>query len=110
QKFEYVFSQWAKIVPSKWFYFDLPYQIISNQASGLVAPPAADILNFVFPRLLKYHIKGAHFYGNTSWSMAALTNYIDAKMLWNPRLNANDIKHDWLINAYGKQAGMVMED
>jgi len=109
QKFDYVMSNWTKVAPPTWFYFDLPNQIMEPFNSGMLMPPGTSILNFVFPRLLKSHIKGAIFYGNTSWSNAALTNYIDAKLLWNPTLNANDLQHEWLTRAYGPQAGAVME-
>ncbi len=110
EKFEYVMSSWAKVVPSKWFYFDLPNQIQSRYASGIVTPPATGILNFIFPRLREYHIKGSIFYGNSSWSASAMTNYIDAKLLWNPALDANDLQREWLVSAYGPKAGAVMEE
>lgn len=110
QKFDYVMDNWAKVAPSTWFYYDLPNQIMSPYQSGIVMPPATGILNFIFPRLLKNHIKGSIFYGNTSWSNAAMSNYISAKLLWNPKLNADDLQREWLTRAYGQQAAAVMEE
>lgn len=109
QKFDYVMNDWSKVAPSTWFYFDLPNEIMEPYNSGLVMPAATEILNLIFPRLLKNHIKGSIFCGNTSWSNAALSNYIDAKMLWNPKLNANDVQREWLMSAYGAKAGAIME-
>jgi hypothetical protein len=78
--------------------------------NGMITPPGTGILNYLFPLLTKNHIKGFTIYGNVPWSNAAMTNYIDAKMLWNPQLNANDLQREWLTRAYGPQAGAVMED
>ncbi len=108
KQFEHVMSGWAEVSPETWFYYDLPNQIF-RFPNGMLTPPAADILNFIFPRLLKYHIKGAYFYGNISWSQSALTNYIDAKLLWNPKLDAVLLRNQWLARAYGPEAGAVME-
>ena len=109
KQFDYVMNSWAKVAPPTWFYYDLPNAIIEPYNSGMVTPPGTSILNFIFPRLLKSHIKGAYFYGNTAWSQAALTNYIGAKLLWDPKLNADDVQREWLNRAYGSKAGMVME-
>ncbi len=110
QKFDYVMNDWGKVAPPTWFYYDLPNEIMGPYSGGIVTPPGTGILNFIFPRLLKNHIKGTLFYGNTSWTNSAMTNYIDAKLLWNPKLDANDLQHEWLMRAYGPQAGTVMED
>ncbi len=109
QQFDYVMNGWAKVAPPTWFYYDLPNGIYEPYNSGMLAPPATGILNFIFPRLLKSHIKGAYFYGNTEWSQQALANYIGAKLLWNPKLDANALQHEWLARAYGPQAGDLME-
>jgi hypothetical protein len=109
KQFDYVMDSWAKVAPPTWFYYDLPNGIISNDNSGTVTPPGTGILNFIFPRLLKNHIKGAFFYGNTSWTQQGMANYISAKLLWDPKLDANVLQHEWLTRAYGPQAGTIME-
>jgi hypothetical protein len=108
-QFEHVMGSWAKIAPPVWLYYDLPNQIIGRNASGLITPPATGILNFIFPRLRQYKIKGTIFYANPSWSASAMTNYIQARLLWNPALDANDLQQEWLHRAYGARAGMKME-
>ncbi len=106
QLFDEVMGGWAKVAPPTWFYYDLPNQFTLN--SGMITPPGIDILNFVFPRLVKYHIKGAKFYGVGAWSQGALVNYISAKLLWNPKLDAAALQAEWLDRAYGPHAAAVM--
>jgi len=78
--------------------------------NGIIMPTATEIHNFVFPRLADHHIKGVYLYGTATWDQAAVTNYIMAKMMWNPRLDANALRHDWLAHAYGSHAGAAMEE
>jgi hypothetical protein len=120
--FRTVTDDWAKIVTGDWFYYDLPTQLLRQStagvggrevnfpgSTGLITPAAPEIVNFIFPQLLKSHINGANIYGVPSWSNAALSNYILAKMEWEPTLNANDLQREWLHRAYGDQAGAAME-
>ena len=98
---------WSKVAPPIWFYYSFATWLRSN--SGMIIPAAPDNLNFTFSLLRKSHIKGARLYGTSSWSQGAMTNYLQAKMLWNPELDAKVLQHEWLIRAYGPQAGAVME-
>jgi hypothetical protein len=122
QYFRTVTDDWAKIVTGDWFYYDLPNQILRQStagvggkdvnfpgSTGLITPAAPEIVNFIFPQLLKSHINGANIYGVPSWSNAALSNYILAKMEWDPTLNADALQKEWLHRAYGDQAGAAME-
>mgnify|MGYP001154668594 CR=1 FL=1 len=104
--FNNLMEEWGKVTPHL-FYYDLPNNVSSG--TGIITPPATEILNFIFPRLVKTNVKAFYIYGSESWSQTALANYILAKMQWNPQLDANDVKHDWLMRAYGPQAGAKME-
>lgn len=104
--FNNLMEEWGKVTPHL-FYYDLPNDLSSG--TGIITPPATEILNYIFPRLVKNNVKGVYIYGTAAWSQTALANYILAKMEWNPHLNANDIQHDWLMRAYGPQAGAKME-
>lgn len=104
--FNNLMEEWGKVTPHL-FYYDLPNNL--SDGAGIITPPATEILNFIFPRLVKNNVKGVYIYGSASWSQTALANYILAKMEWNPQLDANDVKHDWLMRAYGPQAGAKME-
>jgi hypothetical protein len=124
QEFRTIMDSWAKVAPKDWYYFDLPnillrqyaadvgsanYPVNFPASTGIVMPVAPDILNTVFPTLLRDHIKGAVLYGVPSWSSCAMNNYVLAKLAWNPTLNANDVQRDWLDHAYGAKAGAVMQ-
>lgn len=104
--FNNLMEEWGKVTPHL-FYYDLPNNLSSG--TGIITPPATEILNFIFPRLVKNNVKGVYIYGSASWSQTALANYILAKMQWNPHLDANQLKHEWLMRAYGPQAGAKME-
>jgi hypothetical protein len=124
KQFHDTMESWAKVAPADWYYYDLP-NILMRQyegdigllsppvnfpgSTGLVVPTAPDILNTIFPTLLRNHIRGIQLYSADSWSSGAMTNYVMAKMMWNPKLNAEDVEREWLHRAYGKAAGAEME-
>lgn len=114
-----ILNAWAKVAPEDWFYYDLPNQFLRQDGmptagnfSGNVAnlaPPAPDMLNFIFHNLVRVKMKGALIYGDQSWSSSALANYLIAKLMWNPELDANELQREWLQRAYGSESGAVME-
>jgi len=109
---------WAKAAPPVWVYYDVPntfnlWRIDSDDdrmsgTTGIVSPAAPQILNFIFKGMVKAHIKGAYLFGSPSWSNAAMSNYIMAKMMWNPTLDAYALQRDWLNHAYGNAVGVAM--
>ncbi len=120
KQFEYVMEAWQKVVPREWYFYDLPNTLLRQHndeigagnfpgSTGIVTPVAPDILNVLFPTFIKNNIRGVYLYGNNSWSNAALSNYVVAKMNWNPRLDANEVQREWLHRAYGTAAGEKME-
>jgi hypothetical protein len=74
-------------------------------STGAITPPAPEILNFAFPRLVKHGIKGVYIYGTAEWSQAAVNNYVLSKMEWNPALDANAVCDEFYRRAYGPAAG-----
>jgi hypothetical protein len=106
QNFNDLLAEWSKVTPHL-FYYDLPNRL--RQSSGLITPMAPEIFNFIFPRLVKDNVKGAYIYGIDTWSQAAISNYVLAKMMWNPHLDAYQLQREWLQRAYGKSAGAKME-
>lgn len=104
----YMLSTWAKVAPPDWFMYDEPNILYWVNESGVITPPATDILNFYFPLLVKNHMKGMTTSGSFVWGQTALKNYLLAKLLWDPALDANKVMQDWLSHAYGAQAGIIM--
>lgn len=74
-------------------------------STGAITPPAPEILNFAFPRLVRYGIKGVYVYGTPEWSQAAVNNYVLSKMAWNPALDAEALCDEFYRRAYGQAAG-----
>jgi hypothetical protein len=102
-----IMAAWTKVAPPIWFYYSFATWLRSS--SGTFTPAAPENLNFTFSLLRQGHIKGARLYGTDAWSQGAMTNYLQAKLLWNPQLDAKQLRQDWLHRAYGAQAGAVME-
>jgi hypothetical protein len=119
QQWKKVLAAWTKVAPENWFYYDLPNQLwVQHQASNYVqftgntanvTPPAPEILNLIFSNLITAKIKGTTIFSDPAWSNSALSNYIIAKLMWNPKLDANDLQQEWLQRAYGVPAGKRME-
>jgi hypothetical protein len=98
-------SFWSKQSP-RITYYGIPNR--QDNTSGVILPPAAELLNYSFSILTKYPIKGVLMYGNTTWGEGALGNYLIAKMMWNPKLDAKQLQIEWLERAYGTKAGNTM--
>lgn len=108
EQFDYILDKWSDVFPSTWFYYDLPNWIRGQD--GMVAPVAPNILNRIFSKVVEKGAKGIMLHGIPSWSSAAIKTYINAKLSWDPTLDANDIQREWLMRAYGNEAGTVMEE
>ncbi len=105
QEMEELISFWTKQSP-KITYYGIPNR--QDNTSGVILPPAAGLLNYSFSLLTKYPVIGVLMYGNTTWGEGALGNYMIAKMMWNPKLDARQLQQEWLTRAYGAKAGSTM--
>ena len=106
KQFRDLMRDWSKVTQNL-FYYDLPNT--AGPSGGALLPAAPEILNAIFPVLIENKVKGVYIYGTDSWNNAAMANYILAKMMWNPKLDAVVLQREWLHRAYGPQAGAVME-
>ncbi len=79
-------------------------------STGAITPPAPEILNFAFPRLIKYRIQGIYIYGTAEWSQAGVNNYVLSKMAWNPALDANALCDEFYRRAYGAAGGAQVRE
>lgn len=87
-------------------YYDMFNWLRGN--TGAITPPAPEICNFAFPRLKQHGIKGVYLYGTPEWSQAAVNNYVLAKMVWNPSLDARAVCDEFYRRAYGAAAGAII--
>ncbi len=101
EEWEGIVSAWAGKT-SQIAYYDLFNWLMGS--GGAITPPAPEILNFAFPRLLKHGMKGVYLYGSPEWSQAAVNNYVLAKMAWNPGLDADALCDEFYRRAFGADA------
>jgi len=89
-------------------YYDLP--TIFQADNGAPNPPGVEILSYIYPRLDLYGVKGVYIYGVSAWGHGAITNYLLAKLNWNPIANVDEVVKDFFDHAYGSEAGPLMQD
>jgi hypothetical protein len=49
-------------------------------------------------------------YGISAWGQGALTNYLLAKLNWNPRADVDELAREYFQRAYGAEAGPIMQE
>lgn len=99
--YEYILRSWSKTVDTI-AYYDLPSIYI--QSVGAPNPPAIDLLAYIYPFVHKQGYKGVYMYGSAAWGHAAMSNYILAKLNYNPSLDPSVIMDDFLLSAYGEKS------
>ncbi len=87
-------------------YYDLPASFI--QDVGAPNPPGLEILKFLYPRVAEHGMKGVYVYGVSNWAQGAITNYLLAKLNWDPQADVDALARDFFLAAYGQDAGPVM--
>lgn len=104
--FDGLLPQWPKITANLSFY-DLPNSV--SNALGAPNAPALDILKFLYPRIKSNQMKGVYVYGNAAWGHAAVTNYLLAKLAWNPLADIDALFQDFCDHAYAEGSGDMQE-
>ena len=104
--FDSLLPQWPNITTNLAFY-DLP----NNVANALGAPnaPGLEILQFLYPRIKTHRMKGVYVYGHAAWGHAAATNYLLAKLAWNPMADVNALFRDFCDHAYAEGSAEMQE-
>lgn len=102
-----IILKWRAATPNV-VYYDLPTVFFSNSV-GAPNPPGVPILKFLYPMLSEAKLRGNYVYGVTSWGQGALTNYLLAKLNWNPNADVNASVSDFLVTAYGSNAAPILE-
>jgi Domain of unknown function (DUF4838) len=101
-----IMAAWTRVTPKIAFY-DLPNQL--TQDLGAPLPPGREILRFLFPLLAQQRIQGVYIYGDAAWGYGAVTNYLLARLMWNPRADVDVLFREFCERAYGQAAGRTME-
>lgn len=94
-------QQWSQFT-DKIAYYDLPTSL-SNSA-GAPSPPGVEILEFLYPRLKQYNMKGVYVYGQSAWGTGAPSNYLLAKLAWDPEADVRALLDEFMQRAYHEGA------
>jgi hypothetical protein len=88
-------------------YYDLPSQF--DQTLSAPSPASARILGFAFSNAASSGMKAVYVYGVPDWGYGAATNYVVARLAWNPRADADALVAEFYRRAYGPASGAVMK-
>lgn len=103
--FKQVLGAWTNAT-DKIGYYDLPNWL--RQSIGAPNAPGLEILSLIYPELQKHNVKSVYIYGVDAWGHGALTNYVMAKLNWNPEAEPIAIAREFCDRAYGPEAGPIM--
>jgi hypothetical protein len=99
-------KQWGEAARTT-AYYDLPSQL--EQTLSAPTPASARILGFVFSNAATSGMKGVYVYGIPDWGYGAATNYVEAKLAWNPHADASALLEEFYRRAYGPASGVLMK-
>lgn len=102
QEFEKVMQAWSSAT-SNLGYYDLP--VTFQQQIAAPNPPGLEILAYLYPRVAKSGAKKIYIYGVSGWGHGAVTNYLLARLNWNPKADVAGIAKEFYTLAYGDKAG-----
>lgn len=87
-------------------YYDLHSQL--EQTLSAPTPASARILGFLFSNAASSGMKGVYVYGVPDWGYGAATNYVEARLAWNPYADAAALLAEFYRRAYGPTSGALM--
>lgn len=99
-------SAWSDAIPGRWGYYDLPNQFFMGQVAA-PQPPCTAILNEMLPALKKAHATALTIYSTTNWRSGGVLNYVNARMAWDPELDADELCGEYCRRAYGEAGAHI---
>lgn len=103
---ELLLRQWGGATPQV-AYYDLPVNLL--QSVGAPNPPGLEILTYLYPKIAAAGMRGVYMYGVSAWGQGALTNYLLAKLNWDPHADVDALTQEFFQRAYGGAAGPLMQ-
>lgn len=104
ETWERLARQWTQVT-EKMAYYDLPTSLANG--IGAPSPPGVEILQFLYPRLKQYNMKGVYVYGQEAWGTGAPTNYLLAKLAWDPDADVQALLDEFMQRAYHEGADEI---
>ncbi|NLF18626.1 MAG: DUF4838 domain-containing protein [Lentisphaerae bacterium] len=93
--------QWTRVTPNL-AYYDLPTSV--SNPIGAPNPPGLEILRFLYPRLRQHGMQGVYVYGHSAWGHAAVSNYLLARLSWDPDADVEALFNEFCDLAYAEGA------
>jgi uncharacterized protein DUF4838 len=88
-------------------YYDLPSQL--EQTYSAPTPASASLLGFAFSTAAAAGMKGVYVHGVPDWGYGAATNYLEARLAWNPNADASALLAEFHRRAYGDASGALIQ-
>lgn len=98
-EFTRVSAGWCEVTPNMSL---SSYSSWMRSYNGAPIPPSRAILTQELPGAHAAGFRGATVMGLGAWGYGGPTNYILAKQLWNPKVDVEALRRDWLERAYGR--------
>ncbi len=106
ETWEELAQQWTQVT-DKIAYYDLPTSLSSD--TGAPSPPGVEILQFLYPRLKQYDMKGVYVYGQAAWGTGAPTNYLLSKLAWDPDADVEALLDEFMQRCYHEAAPEIAQ-
>jgi len=104
QEFKAFVPEWAKYAKRLGW---SDYSTWMRNEFGAVLPPGLGIMKLLYPTLKKHGFMMFHATGHAAWGEGAVTNYLIARLMWNPDADVDAEYKEFLERAYGPEAGAV---
>lgn len=106
QRWESLLAQWTQVTDNI-AYYDLPTSMAND--AGAPCPPGLEILKFIYPRLKAASFKGVYVYGQEAWGTGAPTNYLLAKLAWDPDADVDALFTEFMDCCYAEGADEIAQ-
>ncbi len=104
ETWESLAEQWTQVTGNI-AYYDLPTSMAND--AGAPCPPGLEILQFLYPRLKDANMKGVYVYGQEAWGTGAPTNYLLAKLAWDPEVDVEAVFEEFMDRCYAEGSDEV---
>lgn len=99
EEFERVAAGWRALTPNVGYTNYLHWH---RSESGAPYGPALGILKMELPTLHRLGYRTIYEAASSNWAYGGPTNYLLAKLLWNPEADVDALYREWLQIAYGE--------
>lgn len=97
-QFERLLAEWRKVTPEVGYG---NYSTWLRDDCGAPYGPGLEILALELPAVHRHGFQTVSMVGSAAWGYAGVTNYLTARLEWDPTQDVAVLYTDWLKRAYG---------